>query len=672
MKKEDDIPEVKDIECRKLNFFERNNYFYGKLLTASDFKAEQRYFVEKLRLANRLLHGFGVVCGLKVLKGMLEDSKIRITEGVAIDCCGREIVVPEFVEVDFANGVAKDCNGKEIELDMPEAIPKDGDVYILLKYYSRGVKPVPNIMETSGCEEICCYGRILESYKIEIKSELSESPSDTPEAKICEDWNKFIADLDCYEFKDCSVLLAKVKLSDGKVVHVEDMRKHVYSNFVLYEFAECLREEIEVVEEELEKLRKEVTDLGDGLKTLKEEVEKRMEKIEEELKKLKKELGELREATEKLKEEIETLKKELEELKKIIEKDLPKISRISWEHNKEYGLNGIDEFRKVCREFKITFDRAMDKSTINHKTLSLTYVRYEFESGELGYVEKIIEKREVPIYFKDSPENEVVFSPVETSMAATTTTTVTTAVAEHGLSASYALSNAIELKRNIGIRLIIQLKGDFVLDSKGKCLDGNFLKGKLPTGNGCEGGLFESWFDLKIGYSEIDRIRRVVIEKGVSPAEIAEKVKISENIVRLVLNTLVEKKAIYREEDKYYPILSSKEVIVAYDGRYTYLEKLAEKMAKELEKKGIRAEIKSSGKLTEEDLSKEIILVRGREVRETTEKIGIPSTVDWSKSVGDIEVAKHPVTASKIVVVGGKDKKSVDSAIGKFLESLVL
>ena len=45
---------------------ERNQYFYGKMLTARDFETEQRYFNNKRRLINRTTLGAGVVCGLGV------------------------------------------------------------------------------------------------------------------------------------------------------------------------------------------------------------------------------------------------------------------------------------------------------------------------------------------------------------------------------------------------------------------------------------------------------------------------------------------------------------------------------------------------------------------------------------------------------------------------------
>lgn len=79
---------------------ERNRYFAGKLLTESDLAAEQAYFVGKQRTHNRLLHGHGTVCGLGVTPTRPESSSVVVQPGMALDCCGREIVVTQAVEVD--------------------------------------------------------------------------------------------------------------------------------------------------------------------------------------------------------------------------------------------------------------------------------------------------------------------------------------------------------------------------------------------------------------------------------------------------------------------------------------------------------------------------------------------------------------------------------------------
>jgi hypothetical protein len=70
----------------------RNRYFYGKLLDVFHFDMEQTYMNEKRWLLNRLVAGYGVVCGLNVKLGP-DGQSVIVTPGVAIDKCGREIVV---------------------------------------------------------------------------------------------------------------------------------------------------------------------------------------------------------------------------------------------------------------------------------------------------------------------------------------------------------------------------------------------------------------------------------------------------------------------------------------------------------------------------------------------------------------------------------------------------
>lgn len=72
--------------------FRRNNFFSGRLLSAADLELEQNYFRSKLKLHNRLMHGFGIVSGLEVSSS---GGELHVSSGVAIDCEGNEIVVVE-------------------------------------------------------------------------------------------------------------------------------------------------------------------------------------------------------------------------------------------------------------------------------------------------------------------------------------------------------------------------------------------------------------------------------------------------------------------------------------------------------------------------------------------------------------------------------------------------
>ena len=77
----------------KMYPFERNHYFYGKLLSVEDFELEQKYMNDKRRLINRFLFGSGVVTGLNVVD--VDEQTISVEAGFALDCWGREVFVDE-------------------------------------------------------------------------------------------------------------------------------------------------------------------------------------------------------------------------------------------------------------------------------------------------------------------------------------------------------------------------------------------------------------------------------------------------------------------------------------------------------------------------------------------------------------------------------------------------
>src|SRR3954470_11402632 len=82
----------------------RNTLFDGRIMSAQDFIDEQLYFMGKDRRHNQLLHGWGTVCGLKVLEHPNPDCRpqdVIVTAGAAIDCCGRETLVRHNAMFDF-------------------------------------------------------------------------------------------------------------------------------------------------------------------------------------------------------------------------------------------------------------------------------------------------------------------------------------------------------------------------------------------------------------------------------------------------------------------------------------------------------------------------------------------------------------------------------------------
>ena len=81
---------------------ERVRYFSGQLLTPSDLEQEQAYLLAKARRHSRLLHGWGVVTGLDVSIAT-DPHQVVVSPGLALDPCGREVVVPEGVTVHLSS-----------------------------------------------------------------------------------------------------------------------------------------------------------------------------------------------------------------------------------------------------------------------------------------------------------------------------------------------------------------------------------------------------------------------------------------------------------------------------------------------------------------------------------------------------------------------------------------
>jgi hypothetical protein len=136
----------------------RPRYFDGQLLTTGDFTAEQSYFLDKLRAHNRLLHGYGTVCGLAVVPTTPPSGSVIVEPGVALDCCGREIVVTEPIEVDLH--------------DLADRPPDRRRVYLCLRYDEVELDPSP--IPTLGDEPQAT--RIRETARVDVSTDRPDEP----------------------------------------------------------------------------------------------------------------------------------------------------------------------------------------------------------------------------------------------------------------------------------------------------------------------------------------------------------------------------------------------------------------------------------------------------------------------------------------------------------------
>lgn len=145
---------------------ERVRFFPRQLLTADDLRAEQEYSREKQRRHNRLLHGWGVVCGLEVvLDPQAGPLAVRICPGYALGPFGDEIFVPEAAQLDLtycARPSGDPCNP-----EYPVPPPTGTPILVMIRYAECRTRPMRTLPAGCGCDETACeYSRIRDGFEI--------------------------------------------------------------------------------------------------------------------------------------------------------------------------------------------------------------------------------------------------------------------------------------------------------------------------------------------------------------------------------------------------------------------------------------------------------------------------------------------------------------------------
>lgn len=141
----------------------RNRYFYGKLLDVYHFEMESHYFNNKRQLINRMVNGYGVVCGLAV-NAEAEANTITVNQGVAIDKWGREIIVPE---TSGAHTVPPEVIAQAIK-DSEEGA-EEVFAHVLLCYHECESDPTPGLANECEGTVACQAGAIRERYRLVFK-----------------------------------------------------------------------------------------------------------------------------------------------------------------------------------------------------------------------------------------------------------------------------------------------------------------------------------------------------------------------------------------------------------------------------------------------------------------------------------------------------------------------
>jgi hypothetical protein len=163
---------------------ERNRYYTGKYMTARDFRDEQSYFLSRHRLHNRLMHGWGIVCGLAVERHKSAEcpNYVVVTPGIAIDCCGRELVLRERTAVPVWPPPEKPAGqGGAAATDTP---PEPQQYLVYLSYEEQQIERAPALYADNCAPKRWEANRVREVSRVNVIP-WDEAHSSDPELAGC-------------------------------------------------------------------------------------------------------------------------------------------------------------------------------------------------------------------------------------------------------------------------------------------------------------------------------------------------------------------------------------------------------------------------------------------------------------------------------------------------------
>jgi hypothetical protein len=152
--------------CGGLQCLCRPRFFPGQLLTDEDLNRLERYVVEKNRLHNRYLVGWGVACGLEVVCDACDGDSVVVRTGYALSPCGDDIVVCKDATVNICELIAR-CKPGGDDCD-PYAQPRPRDCrgarnkWVLAICYderpTRGITALLGSGDDACCSKCGCGG----------------------------------------------------------------------------------------------------------------------------------------------------------------------------------------------------------------------------------------------------------------------------------------------------------------------------------------------------------------------------------------------------------------------------------------------------------------------------------------------------------------------------------
>lgn len=215
---------------------ERTRFYPRQIVTPDDLTQDQIYFRDKMRRHNRLLHGWGLVCGLLVERcggpdeASLDPCRVRITSGYALDPYGNEIVVPDNQVVDLCKEDltgALACLPHDDPWCRPIEAPRNDTYYLAVRFRERAIKPVHAPTGCSCKDTSCENSRFRDGYEFTLLTDLPNHY-----AEPCDPYFDPCAGVDCCPPCPTSgwVIVGTIDMDNSKIAAIlNEYRRHLVS-----------------------------------------------------------------------------------------------------------------------------------------------------------------------------------------------------------------------------------------------------------------------------------------------------------------------------------------------------------------------------------------------------------------------------------------------------------
>lgn len=140
-------------ECDECTTARRNRFFRGKSMRAEEFSLEQTYAIERRRLINRAIAGWGVVYGFSVRQDdPPTPTAFKVGPGLALDRHGREIELPSPAVLGPKNTVVVQPGNGRCRFQPLDKVERNGEYLLKAHYAERRYGDVPS-SDDCGCED---------------------------------------------------------------------------------------------------------------------------------------------------------------------------------------------------------------------------------------------------------------------------------------------------------------------------------------------------------------------------------------------------------------------------------------------------------------------------------------------------------------------------------------